>query len=131
VVDPGAGVVAALLGYPLPDRPESLLPDLPAKFLPFQELENPARGTWYVNALATYPAHRGQGHGTRLLGIAEDQARALQCRALSLTVVDANAGALRLYERLGFRPYASRPLPGGDWPGPGGNVLLMVRDLDR
>lgn len=131
VIDPGTGPVAALLGYPLPDQPEPIPPDLPAKFVPFQELENLASGTWYVNALATYPGHRGRGHGTRLLAIAEHRARVLRCRALSLAVVDANAGARRLYERLGFRAAASRPLPRGDWPGPGENVLLLVRDLSR
>jgi ribosomal protein S18 acetylase RimI-like enzyme len=129
VIDGGAGVVAALLGYPLPGRPEPVPADLPAKFVPFQELENLASGTWYLNALATYPEHRRQGHGTRLLGLAEDLARAGRCRALSLAVVDANAGARRLYERLGFRVTASRPLPRRDWPGPGTEVLLMVRDL--
>ncbi len=129
VTDVGGGVIAALLGYPLPDRPEPIPPDLPAKFIPFQELENLACGTWYVSALAAYPGHRGQGHGTRLLHVAEGRARALHRRAISLAVVDANAGARRLYERLGFRTADSRALPVGDWPGPGERVLLMIREL--
>jgi ribosomal protein S18 acetylase RimI-like enzyme len=129
VIDPGAGVVAALVGYPLPDRPEPAPPDMPAKFVPLHEIECLASGTWYVNALATYPLGRGQGHGTRLLGVAEGIARSQGRPALSLSVVDANQGARRLYQRLGFRTVASRPLPRGDWPGPGGHMLLMLRDL--
>lgn len=127
VADPGDGAVAALVGYPLPDRPEPIPPDLPAKFIPFQELENLACGTWYVNALATYPAHRGRGYGTGLLRLAEGRARALHLLAVSLAVVDANADARRLYERLGFRAVAARPLPRGVWPGPGESVVLMTR----
>jgi hypothetical protein len=37
---------------------------MPAMFVPLQELENLAPGTWYVNVLAAYPEHRSQGHGT-------------------------------------------------------------------
>jgi hypothetical protein len=40
VVDHGAGAVAMLLGYPLPDRPKPVRPDLPAKFVPIRELED-------------------------------------------------------------------------------------------
>ena len=40
-------------------------------FVPLQELENLAPGTWYVNVLAAYPEHRGQGYGTALLAVAE------------------------------------------------------------
>jgi GNAT superfamily N-acetyltransferase len=60
-------VAAALLGYPLPETPEPIGPDLPPEFVPLQQLENEARGTWYVNVLATVPEHRGRGLGTRLL----------------------------------------------------------------
>ncbi len=129
VTDLGGGVIAALLGYPLPDRPQPIPPDLPSKFVPFQELENLACGTWYVNALATYADHRGQGHATCLLGAAEGFARVLHCRAVSLAVVDSNAAARRLYEKLGFLVAASRTLPQGDWPGPGERIFLMVRAL--
>ena len=70
VVEEDGRVVACLIGYPLPDEPEPIDHDrMPAMFVPLQELENLAPGTWYVNVLATYPEHRGQGYGTRLLGL--------------------------------------------------------------
>ena len=49
-------VIAGLIGYPLPDRPEPIDDDqMPPMFVPLQELENLAPGTWYVNVLATCP----------------------------------------------------------------------------
>jgi len=102
VADEGGSVVAALIGYKLPDRQEPIGPDMPAMFVPLQELENLACATWYVNVLAAYPEHRNHGHGTRLLGIAETLARSSGSRGLSIIVSDANRGACRLYERFGF-----------------------------
>lgn len=70
---------AGLVGYLLPDRPEAPeAPDydtLPAMFVPAQDLENLAPGTWYLNALATCPEFRGRGYGARLLALAERLAK--------------------------------------------------------
>ena len=42
-------VVAALIGYPLADDPEPVnYAELPAMFVPLQQLEDMAPGTWYV-----------------------------------------------------------------------------------
>jgi GNAT superfamily N-acetyltransferase len=69
VLEEGGRVAACLIGYPLPDEPEPIdYERMPAMFVPLQELENLAPGTWYVNVLAAYPECRGQGYGTRLLG---------------------------------------------------------------
>ena len=68
-------------------------------FVPLQELENLAPGTWYVNVLAAYPEERGKGHGTALLGVAEQLAADAGRRGLSIIVSDTNTGARRLYER--------------------------------
>ena len=87
VVEAGGKVVASLIGYPLPDRPEPIDYDtLPALFVPMQELENLAPGTWYVNVLATYPEHRGQGLGAGLLHLAEQIAAAAGKSGLSIIV---------------------------------------------
>ena len=68
-------------------------------FVPLQELENLAPGTWYVNVLAAYPDQRGQGLGTELLAVAGKLAAEAGSRGLSIIVSDANTGARRLYER--------------------------------
>ena len=52
--------------------------------------------------IALLPAHRGAGIGTRLLQKLQEEARAAD-RALSIHVEKFNP-AMRLYERLGFRP---------------------------
>jgi ribosomal protein S18 acetylase RimI-like enzyme len=128
VADPGEGPVAALLGYPLPHRTVPIPPDIPPMFVPLQEIENLAAGTWYVNALATRPSHRGQGHGARLVALADRLAQRTGRTSLSLAVMDSNEGARRFYDRLGFRLAASRPLVKAGWPGRGDHVLLLVRD---
>jgi ribosomal protein S18 acetylase RimI-like enzyme len=70
-----------LIGYEIPDQPEPIGSDLPAMFVPLQELENLAPGTWYVNVLAVRPQFRDLGLGSRLLGFADDTgARSRQAR---------------------------------------------------
>jgi GNAT superfamily N-acetyltransferase len=53
--------------------------------------------------MAVAPSHRGQGIGRALLAAVIDAARSDGIRALSLSVEDGN-DAVRLYERVGFRP---------------------------
>jgi ribosomal protein S18 acetylase RimI-like enzyme len=122
-------VIASLIGYPLPDRPEPIDRRMPAMFVPLQELENLAPGTWYVNVLATFEEYRGRGHGTRLLGIAERLAVAAGRSGLSIIVADANAGARRLYERCGYAEVATRAMVKEAWNNPGEDWVLLVRRL--
>lgn len=66
----------------------------------------------YLYALRVRPVWRGQGVGTRLIAAAE---AALRERGFTLAVIAAakgNTGALRLYERLGYRVFAEDP---GEW----------------
>jgi ribosomal protein S18 acetylase RimI-like enzyme len=122
------GIAAALVGYPLPDMPDPIEYDqLPPLFVPLQELENLAPGTWYVNVLATYPAYRGRGYGTRLLAVADRLAAATAKTGLSIIVSDANAGARRLYERSGYAEVARRPMIKERWESPGENWVLMIK----
>jgi ribosomal protein S18 acetylase RimI-like enzyme len=61
--------------------------------------------TGELESLAVAGHARGQGTGTRLMDAARDLLRAQGVGYWSVGVVAANAGALRLYERNGFRPY--------------------------
>lgn len=56
-----------------------------------------------VDSLAVSPAARGSGIGTRLMDRAEDKARAMGKNTMSLDAIGENAGAIRLYERMGFK----------------------------
>jgi ribosomal protein S18 acetylase RimI-like enzyme len=123
-------VIAGLIGYPLPDRPEPIdLDGMPAMFVPLQELENRAPGTWYVNVLATFEKYRGRGYGARLLGVAERLAVAAGRSGLSIIVSDANAGARRLYERSGYAAAATRPMVKEAWENPGESWVLLIKRL--
>ncbi len=80
-------VAACLIGYTLPNAPEPLdLAQTPPMFVPLEELERLAPGSWYVNVLATYPDHRGGGLGTVLLGLADQLAAAAGRRGSSIIV---------------------------------------------
>ncbi len=128
LVDIDREVVAALIGYPLADDPEPTdLSELPPMFVPLQELEDTVPGTWYVNVLAAFPEHRGNGYGTALLELADAMAREAGCRGMSLIVSDANAGARRLYERLGYIERDAKPMVKDDWRNPGRNWVLLVK----
>ena len=129
IVDHGAEVAGCLIGYEIPEQPAPMSPDLPEMFRPLQELENLAPGTWYVNVLAVRPAFRGKGFGNQLLALAEETARALEKRGMSVIVSDANTGARRLYERCGYRVVASRPMVKEKWVNEGENWILLTKPL--
>ncbi|HEX2657485.1 MAG TPA: ribosomal protein S18-alanine N-acetyltransferase [Polyangia bacterium] len=59
--------------------------------------------------IATLPAHRRHGHGTRLLAHMIEVAQALPCRVITLEVRRSNEAAQRLYQRFAFRSVGVRP----------------------
>lgn len=118
-----------LIGYVIPDNPEPIADDMPAMFVPLQELENLVPGTWYVNVLAVRPQYRGRNRGTQLLDLAEKTARSLGKRGLSVIVSDANTGARRLYKRCGYSETATRPMIKEGWKNDGEYWLLLAKRL--
>ena len=64
-----------------------------------------------IESLAVLPEHRGRGLGSELLDRLELELRVQGVTDLMLGVLPGNAGAVRLYERRGYRPtwmYMSR-----------------------
>jgi ribosomal protein S18 acetylase RimI-like enzyme len=129
VIEHDGACAGALIGYAIADAPEPVPGDMPAMFVPLQELENLAPGTWYVNVLAVRPQFRGKGLGTRLLDVAQQTSRARGKRGLSVIVSDANAGARRLYERCGYVERASRPMVKEGWQNEGRNWVLLTSEM--
>jgi ribosomal protein S18 acetylase RimI-like enzyme len=129
VIERDGAVVAALIGYPLPDVPEAIDANMPAMFVPLQELENLAPSTWYVNVLASYPQWRKKGLGAALLAHAETLAEAAGTeKGMSVIVADNNVGARRLYERMGYRERAKRPMVKESWQSSGSAWVLLVQE---
>ena len=132
VAEVDGNIAGALLGYPLAAEPEPIdTANTPPMFIPLLELENLAAGTWYINAIATFPDTRGLGVGSKLMQRAERQASLLGLCGTGLIVSDANAGAQRLYKRLGFKELARRPMLKERWENPGRNWVLMIKPAEQ
>jgi ribosomal protein S18 acetylase RimI-like enzyme len=130
IIEQDQAVAACLVGYPTLDEPEAIDDAMPAMFVPLQQLENLAPGTWYVNVLASYPQWRNKGFGTTLLKHAETLAGLARVRnGMSVIVADNNSAARRLYERLGYRQVADRPMIKENWDGPGSKWVLLTKGL--
>jgi ribosomal protein S18 acetylase RimI-like enzyme len=104
-----------------PATPASGEPDV---LSPYRELEMP--GSYYICGVALLPRYHGQGLGTRLCEIAKNLARARNCAELSLLVFEQNEGAVRLYERLGFKEIDRRAVEPHELIRYTGDVLLMT-----
>ncbi len=130
VMEHNGRIAAGLIGYPLPDRPGPIPDSMSPMFVPLQELENLAPGTWYVNVLAAYPEHRGKGHGTALLALADSIAVDTGRQGLGIIVSDANTGARRLYERCGYREAGQRQKVKEGWRNPGTYWVLLTKPPD-
>ena len=123
----GSQVLGGLIGYRLPDEPVEIGPDFPAEFVPLQELENLACGSWYINILGVYEAARGQGIGQAMLLRAEEIAVEAGASGLSLIVLSDNPDAERLYRRVGFEEVARRRMGVPGWQHDGCEAILLVK----
>ncbi len=122
-------VAACLLGYPAEDAPSPIDPDTPAIFVPLIELEALAPGSWYLNVLATYAPFRGKGCGSALLAYAEDVARRMGHKTISLIAEDTHREALRLYAAKGYVEIARRAVVKGDWQVDAEESILFTKSV--
>ena len=126
IIDHADSVAGCLIGYTIPEVVEPVPADMPAMFVPLQELENLAPGTWYVNVLAVLPPYRSRGLGTEMLQLAENLGREKSCRGMSVIVSNANHGARQLYKRLGYAETAQRPMVKEGWINDGTEWVLLT-----
>ena len=133
VAEVGGEVVGMLVAFPIavpapdarePDARAEGAPDRPDVLAPYGELEVP--GSYYVCGMAVLPGHRNRGLGTRLLAIAQAEARARGLETLSLLAFEQNRDAVRLYERNGFVVVDRRPVVPHELIHYTGDALLMV-----
>jgi ribosomal protein S18 acetylase RimI-like enzyme len=80
----------------------------------------------YMHSLRVRPSWRGRGVGTHILDVLEKDLLARGFREVTLNVARENEGAIRLYERLGYKIIKEIP---GSWSyyDPD-NVLRHVRE---
>lgn len=71
-----------------------------------------AEGCGWLELIAIAPGEQGQGHGARLVGLVEAATSATGVSRLELAVDEANDGALRFYERLGYSAIGPAASPG-------------------
>ncbi len=79
----------------------------------------------HINNLALRPQYRGRGYGTALMEYVLTEAGRLGARRATLEVRSGNAGALRLYERLGFYVAGTRR---NYYTNPVEDALILWRD---
>lgn len=118
VAEEHGAVLAAMNGYILSDvtfgHP---LPKTADVLSPLNTLKRAASGSWYISVLAVFEEARGRQIGQRLLSNAECFAIAASATETSLMVGSFNAGAYRLYQRMGYHLRDERefvPFPGSD-----------------
>jgi GNAT superfamily N-acetyltransferase len=94
--------------------------------------------TWLLDLLYVRPAARGRGLGTELVRAAADYVQQQGAEMLALEVLESNAGAKRMYDRLGFttveRTLAApaSSLVGGEPEGPTfGFVHVQTDDVEK
>ena len=97
-----------------------------AVLAPFDYLDPVAVGSFHINILAVYPEFRGRGVGSMLLDHAKHLAKSKGFDRLSLAVFEENSGAVRLYQRHGFKEAARHPASRHPAVIYGGDLLMMV-----
>jgi len=123
-------VAGMLLAYRLPESEDAEnLKDFPEFIRPLIELEQCVPGSFYINMLATYPEYRGKGIGTQLMGIADKLAAEAGCTIISVEVFEQNRGALRLYQRLGYRIAEQRNVVIHPCHPYDGSIFLLTKDV--
>lgn len=127
VAEADGAVAGMVLAYRL-EAEEIDLDEVPALVRPMLELEALAPESWYLNALAVFPAHQGKGIGDALIASSLADGRRAGCAQASIIVADDNRAA-RLYERAGFRKTAARPVVGFEGFAHTGDWVLMITDL--
>lgn len=88
-----------------------------------------AAGEAEILTVAVARSHRRFGLGWKLMDAVLRELHAARAEALFLEVDEANAPAIALYRRLGFREVAKRPAYYSDSEGRKSAALVMRRDL--
>lgn len=126
-VDHGGQLVAMALNNIIKGRSLAEREGLSPVNRVYADLKQKAIGSFYIDSLACLPDFRGLGLGRILIEDAHQQARRAGCGQISLLAFEENAGAVRLYTRMGFHLIERLPAVAGQDMPYGGDVILMSR----
>jgi ribosomal protein S18 acetylase RimI-like enzyme len=129
VAEDAGRIVGKLHSYAWDDAAAVMPPDpyIPEERMAvIDAMAPPTPPSWHIEVMAVLPEYQGRGLGGRFIDIAKSQARAENFDLLSLHVFESNEGAIRLYERCGFRVVARAPIPDGFPMADRGGSILMV-----
>ncbi len=127
IVESAGQIAGMLVAFPMHVDPQAEAEADPV-LRPYSELEED--NSYYICGMALLPVFRGQGIGTKLLDLAETQARERGFGKTSLIVFEQNVGAKRLYDRFGYREIARRAVRPHPLIHMTGDALLMVKTID-
>ncbi len=132
IAEEDGAAMGGLHAYPMDleaNEPSDLLVNTqcPEVYEPFEHLH--AEGSYYINVVAVYPEYRGRGVARRLIEEAEIEAKTKKLGLMSLHVFAENVNAVRLYENLGYREAARRPVVDHPRLRYGGDLIVMTRSL--
>lgn len=123
-------IAGMMLAYRLPSANEAEdINEYPEFIRPLIELEQCVPDSYYINMLASYPKFRNRGIGTALMERVDALAHEAGCSLSSVEVFEENRGAMRLYERLGYRVIETRPVVEHPSHPYRGNIALMIREV--
>ncbi|WP_461519135.1 GNAT family N-acetyltransferase [Porticoccus sp.] len=94
---------------------------------PYSKLE--ADNSFYICGVALKPEYRGQGIGTQLIKLAEQQARMRKFHTLSLVVFEQNERAIKLYKALGYREVRREKIVQHPLIQATGDAILMTKEI--
>lgn len=117
-------IIGMLVAFPM--KSDGSIPDDPV-LAPYSVLE--ADNSFYICGVALKPEYRGQGVGTQLMKLAEQQARIRKFKSLSLVVFEANSAAVELYKKLGYREIKREKIVSHPLIHYTGDALLMVKNI--
>jgi GNAT superfamily N-acetyltransferase len=123
----GERIVGMAHAFPM-DRDPDAAPEADPVLRPYGELED--YGSLYISSMAVRDGWRDRGIGRRLIEAMDARACALGRPRLSLICLERNAGAMRLYLRLGFSELMRRSIvPHETLEYCEGDALLMARPV--
>lgn len=122
-------VIGLALCFVLAHRSPEEIATLSIASQTYARLKNHAVGYFYIDSLACFPDHQGKGVGSLMIEDAIARARKTGHKNICLMAYEANQGAVRLYQKRGFKIIQRLPVPTVPHMPYQGDVVLLSQSL--